>query len=73
MARVYKCDACSIMIERPHDVKMKEFYVVCDFDDIGVFPINCTHKVKVHLCEKCYKGLRAVARKLEGKDGDLNA
>ncbi len=31
MSKVYKCDGCEVMIEKPHDVKMKEFYFIYNF------------------------------------------
>jgi hypothetical protein len=50
MSKVYKCDGCEVMIEKPHDVKMKEFYIATEYDLGMAFPINSTRKVKIHLC-----------------------
>jgi hypothetical protein len=70
VANAYVCDACGVTMTNPYKVNMKEFYVGCDFEYVGVFPIDCTRKVKVHLCEECYKGLKMIARNLEGKHGN---
>lgn len=71
MAEVYKCDACSVMIDRPYDVQMKEFYIGCSFESYGVVPVNSRRKVKVHLCDECFKGLKMIARNLRrAEDGN---
>lgn len=49
------------MIENPYEEKMKEFYVGCEFDYCGVFPVNSKRKIKVDLCEDCYRGLHNIA------------
>jgi hypothetical protein len=67
--KVYKCDSCGKMIEKPYEEKMKEFYVGCEFDYCGVFPVNSKRKIKVDLCEACYRGLHLIA---EGKRSDNN-
>lgn len=65
MSKVYKCDGCEVMIENPHNVKMKEFYVGTEYDSGMAFPINSTRKVKIHLCEECFKGLKQIGKNLE--------
>ena len=62
MSQVYLCDACNVKITDPHKVKMKEFYVGCSYELFGTFPVDSTRKVKVHLCDDCYKGLRMIAK-----------
>ena len=64
MARVYKCDSCEEMIENPYKEKMREFFVGCSFEIFGVVPKNEKRKVKIHLCEDCYKGLHLIADKV---------
>lgn len=61
--RVYQCNSCGRIIENPYKEKMKEFYVDADFDCGMYFPIEHTRKVKIHLCDNCYKGLRHIAEK----------
>ena len=61
--KVYQCDACKKTITDPYEEKMKEFFVGCHFDYCGVFPENTKRKVKVHLCDDCFKGLHLIADK----------
>lgn len=58
--KVYVCDACSMAIPDPHDVKMKEFCLAIDPEDRS--PWMFTRKVKVHLCDRCYRGLRSLVK-----------
>lgn len=63
--RVYQCDSCNKVITNPHSVKMKEFYVGIDieyFSQIGI-PIKSKRKIKIQLCDECYKGLHLIAEK----------
>ena len=48
---MYECDACKKTIKDPYEVKMKEFYVGCFFENCGIFPSNDKRKVKIHLCD----------------------
>ena len=64
MSKVYKCDSCEVMIEKPHNVKMKEFYVATEYDLGMAFPINSTRKVKIHICEECFNGLKQIGKNL---------
>lgn len=66
MSKVYKCDCCERIIEDPFETKMKEFYIGCEFDMSGAWPVNCTKKTRVHLCDDCYKGLGELVKKLNG-------
>lgn len=61
--KVYQCDACKRTIKDPYQVKMKEFYVGCRFDLFGVFPEDCKRRVKIHICDSCYRGLHLIAEK----------
>ncbi len=61
--KVYQCDACEKAIKDPYKEKMKEFFVGCHFDYCGVFPENSKRKIKVHLCDDCFKGLHLIAEK----------
>ena len=65
--QTYKCDNCGNTIMNPYEQKMKEFYVGCEFDECGVFPIFSKRKVKVDLCEDCYKGLHHIAEGCKSK------
>lgn len=66
--RVYQCDSCNKVITNPHSVKMKEFYVgMMDTDSSSgiVIPIDSKRKIKIHLCDDCFKGLHLIAEKKE--------
>lgn len=66
--RVYQCDCCNKVITNPHSVKMKEFYVgMMDTDSSSgiVIPIDSKRKIKIHLCDDCFKGLHLIAEKKE--------
>ena len=65
--RVYQCDSCNKVIADPYIVKMKEFYVGIDteyFTRIKT-PIERKRKIKIQLCDDCYKGLNLIAEKKE--------
>lgn len=61
LVQTYKCDSCGKIISQPYEEKMKEFYVGCEFDECGIFPIFSKRKVEIQLCEDCYKGLHLIA------------
>ena len=63
MSKEYVCDSCKEVMKNPHDVKMKEFYIRCSFDFGRVLPYPDTRKVKIHLCNKCFLGLKNIADK----------
>ena len=60
---MYECDACGMTTENPHRYKMKEFFVesygCSNYPYIAAYP--ATRKVKVHLCDGCYKSLQTIA------------
>lgn len=61
--RIYQCDCCKEVIADPYTVKMKEFYLgAVDTDCLsGIpIPIESRRKVKIHLCDECYKGLHVI-------------
>lgn len=63
--RVYQCDSCYKIIENPYIVKMKEFYVGIDteyFTRIKTL-VKSKRKIKIQLCDDCYKGLNLIAEK----------
>ena len=65
--RVYQCDSCYKIIENPYIVKMKEFYVGIDteyFTRIKTL-VKSKRKIKIQLCDVCYKGLNLIAEKKE--------
>lgn len=60
--RIYQCDSCKKAIEDPYIVKMKEFHVGIDieyFSQIEI-PIENKRRVKIHLCDECYKSLNLI-------------
>ena len=62
--KAFVCDACGMTITNPYEVKMREFYVGCEFEQSGVFPHNIrTFKHKVHLCDDCYHALHEICKK----------
>lgn len=65
MAQVFTCDCCKEVITNPYKLKMKEFYVGMYFDaDLGgnveLESMNVKRKVKIHLCDDCWRGLRKI-------------
>jgi len=51
-----------------YTVKMKEFYVgVGDIDCSSglVIPLESKRKIKIQICDDCYKGLHLIAEKRE--------
>lgn len=61
--KVYKCDACGTIMDDPYKVDMTRFHIVTAIDECGVFPENSKMKVKVDLCDKCYKALSTIAER----------
>ena len=62
--KAFVCDACGMAITNPYEVKMREFYVRCEFELSGVFPCNVrTFKHKIHLCDDCYHALHEIGKK----------
>lgn len=63
--RVYKCDSCNKIISNPYIIKMKEFYVGIDIEYFTRIktPIERKRKIKIQLCDDCYKGLNLIAEK----------
>ena len=70
--RVYQCDCCKKIIEVPFTVKMKEFYLGVDTDCFSgiAIPIESKRKIKIQLCDDCYKGLHLIAEKRSVKNSD---
>lgn len=65
--RVYQCDSCNKVIQDPYIVKMKEFYVGIDreyFTWVETL-VKSKRKIKIQLCDDCYKGLHFIAEKKE--------
>lgn len=65
--RVYQCDCCNKVISDPYTVKMKEFYLGVDMEYFTriQLPVESKRKIKIHLCDDCYKGLHLIAEKKE--------
>ena len=59
--KVYKCDSCGKTIKNPHEERMKEFYISATCEGIFVIPYNDKCKVKIHLCDSCFRGLHKIA------------
>ena len=72
MSKVYKCDCCDEIIKDVYEAKMKEFYVDSEYDIVcGILPLNSKNIVKIHLCEKCYKGLKEIGGRVKcGEDNN---
>lgn len=71
--RVYQCDSCEKVIEDPYTVKMKEFYLgMMDTDCSSgiVIPIERKRKIKIQICNDCYKGLHLIAERKERENND---
>lgn len=60
--RIYSCDSCYKTISNPYIVKMKEFHIGVDTNCLRglCFPVESKRKVKIHLCDECYKGLNLI-------------
>lgn len=65
--RVYQCDSCNKVITDPYTVKMKEFYLGVDVDCLSgtAIPIERKRKIKIQICDDCYKGLHLIAERKE--------
>ena len=68
MARVYRCDSCEKVIDNVYTARMKEFIVGYGYILSAVIPENAKRKVKVHLCDDCYKGLHLIAQKVRAEN-----
>ena len=62
--KVYKCDSCGRTIESPYEERMKEFYIGATCEGFFVIPHNDKRKVKIHLCDDCFRGLHKIAEKV---------
>lgn len=69
MSKEYVCDCCNEVIFVPHEVTMKEFYLGYTIEDFGVVPTLAKRKVKIHLCENCFLGLKEIAKKVVNDRG----
>ena len=67
MMRVYQCDSCNKVIADPYKVEMKEFYVEVDTDCLNLIgiaiPLKIKRKIKIQICDDCYKGLHVIAER----------
>lgn len=62
--KVYKCDSCGRTIENPYRVCMKEFNIV---NSIYAICTKIKRRTKIHLCDKCYRGLYEIAASKESE------
>lgn len=69
--RIYQCDCCKEVITDPYKVKMKEFYLRVDTDCLSgtPIPIESKGRIKIHLCDECYKGLNLIGELVPKKKG----
>lgn len=67
--RVYQCDSCYKIIENPYIVKMKEFYIDNTHSIQDENLIERKRKIKIQLCDDCYKGLHLIGELLQKKRG----
>lgn len=70
--KAYVCDSCGTAMINPFMANMREFRVEhremffpCCFGGVAIPKYVDTEKT-VHLCDKCFKGLRKIARKFNG-------
>lgn len=70
--KVYQCDCCNKVISDPYTVKMKEFYLGVDTDCLSgiTISIESKRKIKIQLCDDCYKGLHLIAEKKERENNE---
>ena len=54
--KAFVCDSCGVTMNDPHSAKMREYYIE---KHIGG-NIWGDRRIKIHLCNNCYKGLRAI-------------
>lgn len=66
MSKIIKCDSCQQEIKDVYGVKMKEFFYDLDLGDLvehgGFLPWPRTRKIKVHLCDECFKNLKNICK-----------
>ena len=62
--KAYVCDICSITIDDPHTLKMKEFYWDLIVENSRKYALKAKRKKKLHLCGNCFEGLKSVFAKL---------
>lgn len=65
MSKVYKCDACGLIMDDPHRARMKEFKIVHDCGIIGFIAVK--QKTKIELCDECFHNLYMIAEKKANK------
>lgn len=74
--KVYQCDCCNKVISDPYKVNMKQFYVGIDIEYFTRIktPIKRKRKIKIQLCDECYKGLNLIGelvpKKRESENND---
>lgn len=70
--KAYVCDSCGVTIKSPHHVKMKEFFVDVACELGTLFPVKCSKKKKIQLCDECYKSLRKIAHNSNDSSTDIS-
>ena len=66
--KTYVCDACGEVIDNPHRMLMKKFYIGMDIDYGVATPLPRKRIERVHLCDDCFHSLHEIAAsKKEGE------
>lgn len=60
--KAYVCDMCGIVITDPYYAKMTQFCFTVSNSDIYQAPQKDKLKAKIHLCNNCFEGLKAIAK-----------
>lgn len=68
MAKVRICDHCGAVVDHPHKAYFREYYIGCEFDICGVFPVPTSRSEKIDLCKDCYSKLKSMKEKKDGQD-----
>lgn len=58
----YVCDVCGFVITNPFVARMREFCFTFDNADIYQVPEKTKIKEKIHLCNDCFEGFKAIAK-----------
>ena len=63
--KVYVCDICGDVIDKPYDARMREFHFICDYDCL---PYPTKEKVKIHLCGDCFEEFKCIVKQKKIKE-----
>lgn len=68
MAKARICDHCGKVVNHPHKAYFREYYVGCEFDFGGVFPVDTSRTKRIDLCKDCYSKLISMQMKEVAND-----